>query len=466
MNDGERQVAPTLSGIRHDHVARYTWAARDLGPRPRDVLDVACGIGYGSFVLANHGHKVHGLDRDAEAIAYGGNFYRHERVSLRCADIDALAGYDTGGFDAAVCFEAIEHIENPVPMLREIARLTGVLYASVPNEKVFPYRGYKYHFRHYTREQFRDLLAEAGWRVTAWFGQAGPDSDVVPAIEGRTLVVRAERSTVDAARLPPPFEDRPWEVGAGDVPMPEPKAGLGHVVILGLGPSLATYVDVVKRLGGRHAFADEVWAINALGDVVACDRVFHMDDIRIQETRAASNPDGNIAAMVAWLRRHEGPVYTSRAYPEYPGFVEYPIEEVINDLGYCYFNNTAAWAIAKAIHEGASKISLFGIDFSYAHSHDAEKGRGCCEFWLGVAAARGIEIAIAEASSLMDTCEPEETKLYGYGRFGTRDVTIRQGPDGAATVSFAERPSLPSAAEIEAAYDHSRPTVPAHRRTD
>ena len=63
-------------------------------------------------------------------------------------------------------------------------------------------------------------------------------------------------------------------------------AGPRHVVILGLGPSLESYVDLVKRLGGRRAFADEVWAINALGDVVACDRFFHMDDFRVQQLRA------------------------------------------------------------------------------------------------------------------------------------------------------------------------------------
>jgi hypothetical protein len=32
--------------------------------------------------------------------------------------------------------------------------------------------------------------------------------------------------------------------------------------------------------------------------VLVCDRVFHMDDIAVQEIRAAANPDGNIAAML------------------------------------------------------------------------------------------------------------------------------------------------------------------------
>jgi uncharacterized membrane protein YecN with MAPEG domain len=46
-------------------------------------------------------------------------------------------------------------------------------------------------------------------------------------------------------------------------------------------------VHVTRAMGGRHKFCDETWVINAFGDILACDRVFHMDDVRIQEIRAA-----------------------------------------------------------------------------------------------------------------------------------------------------------------------------------
>ena len=57
----ERQVAPTLDGIRRDHVARYEWAARQLAPESV-VLDAACGVGYGSRVMADAGMTVRGTD--------------------------------------------------------------------------------------------------------------------------------------------------------------------------------------------------------------------------------------------------------------------------------------------------------------------------------------------------------------------------------------------------------------------
>ena len=119
----------------------------------------------------------------------------------------------------------------------------------------------------------------------------------------------------------------PAEAGHTVVAAEPPPAAPRHVVILGLGPSLEHYVDNVKRLGGRHAFADEVWGINAVGGVLQCDRIFHMDDVRVQEARAAAAPESNIAHMLAWMRRHPGPIMTSQV-PEpndYPGLVAFPL---------------------------------------------------------------------------------------------------------------------------------------------
>lgn len=229
-----------------------------------------------------------------------------------------------------------------------------------------------------------------------------------------------------------------------------------HVAILGLGPSLNDFVEVTKRLGGSSGYCDEVWGINAAADVLRCDRVFHMDDLLVQEARAAANPDGNIAAMVRWLKRHPGPVYTSRLRPGYPGLVEFPLEEVLNaghdNGGVPYFNSTAAYAIAYAVHIGVKRISLFGIDYTLPNFHSAERGRACCEFWLGIAAARGIEITICEHSTLLDACAPDDERLYGYD---CTDVTFADRADGSLAVSFADKP-VPTADEIERRYDHTQ----------
>jgi hypothetical protein len=232
-----------------------------------------------------------------------------------------------------------------------------------------------------------------------------------------------------------------------------------HIAILGLGPSLDQYLEITKRIGGRSKFCDETWAINALGDVFACDLVFHMDDVRIQEIRAAARPESNIATMLHWLKTSRAPVVTSRPHQDYPALVAFPLEEVLNDLGHDYFNSTAAYAIAFAIHTKATKISIFGMDFSYPNVHDAEKGRACVEFWLGMAKARGIEIALPQTTTLMDACYSRPSRLYGYD---TLDVAFDIQPDGWLKLGFAERAELPTAEQIERNYDHSAPIAKQH----
>lgn len=444
MFDGERQVAPDVSGIRRDHVARYEWAAGML-PKGCRVIDAACGIGYGSRILAEAGLTVVGVDRSDDAIGYAHAHYEHPNINQFVqADLSSVTAEMMGKFDAVVCFETIEHLGDPLPMLRAFHKSANRLLASVPNEECFPWQpGYQFHHRHYTRGQFESLLADAGWQIVGWYGQQGAFSDVEPNLNGRTCVVDAIRA-----------------------PMEEEIDPVGHVAIVALGPSAEAYVDHVKRLGSRQAFADEVWAINGMGSVLDCDLVFHMDDVRIQEIRVAAKPQSNIANMLKWLRVTKTPVMTSFKHPDYPALVEFPLEDVVNFLGRGYFNGTAAYAVAYAIFKGAKKISLFGCDFTYPDAHKAEKGRGCLEFWLGFAAARGIEIAMPSNTSLMDTLEDQdEGDIPSYG-YDAVKISCERDETGRMNLTFTPRDRLPTAQEIESAYDHGKHPLAQRRAKD
>jgi len=423
-------------------VARYEFAARSI-PAGSRVIDFACGVGYGTRIVADAGNEVSGFDIDAEAIAYAREHYTAAGVVF--AQRNGNAPADMGEADAAICFETIEHLEDPRLLLKALHKSAPMLIASVPNEAVTPFSPAEgitiaYHFRHYLRHEFDALLRSCGWHVVDWYGQADGESEVEPDVNGRTLIAVCQRDVV-----------------------PDEEVTGKHVAILGLGPSLAQYLEITKRKGGRSAFCDEVWAINALGDVFACDLVIHMDDVRIQEIRGEANPAGNIAAMLPWLKKSPVPVVTSRAHPDYPALVEFPLEDVLNRFGHDYFNNTAAYAVALAIHTGAAKISLFGIDFSYANRHDAEKGRACVEYWLGQAHARGIKLLMPKVTTLMDACNTRAERLYGYD---TLNVGFQIQPDGAVKLEFTPKETLPTAAEIEAAYDHSAPIAEQHRKKE
>lgn len=224
-----------------------------------------------------------------------------------------------------------------------------------------------------------------------------------------------------------------------------------HVALLGLGPSVRQFLEITKRFGGRRAFCDEVWGINALGDVFACDRIFHMDDVRIQQIRAKAKPDSNIAQMLKWLQRKDiPPVVTSRAHARFPRLEEFPLREVVEKFPLAYFNSTAAYAVAYALHVNATKISCWGFDYTYPDVHDAEKGRACVEFWLGIAAARGVEIALPKTTSLMDAMYPQDQRFYGYDTLKLEFGRTAAG----VTLKRTERKQLPTAEQIEAAYCH------------
>lgn len=199
---GERQVSADLCGIQPDHKARYEWAAARIG-KGATVLDIGSGIGYGSAILADSGaYHVIAFERSKESIEYGKQHYYRDNVDFFEFDLDNKTFPLTPFIDncrnqmiwSAVCFELIEHLSNPKPMLQSIPAKR--LYASVPNESVIPYspETAPFHHRHYTLAQFEQLLSETGWNVVARHGQYGPDSPVVDYSEScRTIILEAVR---------------------------------------------------------------------------------------------------------------------------------------------------------------------------------------------------------------------------------------------------------------------------------
>jgi 2-polyprenyl-3-methyl-5-hydroxy-6-metoxy-1,4-benzoquinol methylase len=135
-NTGERQVSPTIDGIRRDHVARYEFAAKIIPPGSK-IIDYACGIGYGSKIIRDSGNYCHGFDKDFETLEFADEHYKNERVFF--TQDDAERPKITEQYDCAVCFETIEHLQDPRPLLLALRDASPKLICSVPNEDVFPF---------------------------------------------------------------------------------------------------------------------------------------------------------------------------------------------------------------------------------------------------------------------------------------------------------------------------------------
>ncbi len=144
--------------IEAEHVARYRWAAQAAAGRT--VLDAGCGTAYGAKLLAEAGaREVVGVDLAKgvlEAVAAG----MPDNVRLEPGDLRQLA-FEDASFDLIVCFEVLEHFEEPLRVLDELQRVLapgGLLLISSPNRGVFP-AGNPHHLHEFEPDELRSALS-------------------------------------------------------------------------------------------------------------------------------------------------------------------------------------------------------------------------------------------------------------------------------------------------------------------
>lgn len=171
---GERMVpgqAPLM--LEMAHRARYQFAEELC--RGKRVLDFGCGAGYGSQMLSRAAAKVLGLDISREAVEYAQKHYQASNLDYMTGDIDLLVSSQRR-YDTVVCFEVIEHLENPKMFLKDLTvgmTGSGHLIISTPNgqDEQNPY-----HHHGWDADEFKDLLSSDFTGVTI-YGQ-GSSRDV------------------------------------------------------------------------------------------------------------------------------------------------------------------------------------------------------------------------------------------------------------------------------------------------
>ncbi len=160
-----------------EHLERYKFAAK-YAPGKR-ILDIACGVGYGSKILIEAGaSSVLGCDISEDNIEYANSKYKSPNLEFRVKD--ATKPLLEGKFDLIVSFETIEHIDDFKTILNnfsESLRADGNLIISSPNRKITnPYLGPNdkpstYHIREFTIDEFQVHLMESGFKNIELYGQ-------------------------------------------------------------------------------------------------------------------------------------------------------------------------------------------------------------------------------------------------------------------------------------------------------
>src|SRR5438552_8988347 len=138
------------------HLAVYEWiAARVAGLR---VLDMACGEGYGSKVLAATAASVVGVEANPQAYEHARLRYRRENLRFERALLETFSQRA----DAVVLLQTIEHLEQPERVLAHLRALVGsggAVFISTPNvltlaPKGAPRSDNPWHIREYCAGEF------------------------------------------------------------------------------------------------------------------------------------------------------------------------------------------------------------------------------------------------------------------------------------------------------------------------
>ncbi len=134
---GERFTPECVREIAYEHWHRYAFALSLV--EGKQVLDAACGEGFGAALLAGKAGSVIAVDIDPVSIEHATHRYgAQDNLSFRQDDVTLLDSLPDDSFDVIVSFETLEHVMEQDRMLAGFSRLLkadGILLVSTPDKK-------------------------------------------------------------------------------------------------------------------------------------------------------------------------------------------------------------------------------------------------------------------------------------------------------------------------------------------
>ena len=193
------------------HLDRYRFAARQS--TTGRILDIACGVGYGTNLLFNSASGCHyalGVDMDHDSITYAESRYQKQGIAFEVSD--AMTFTSTEPFDSIITLETIEHLPDPkgfIKHLMSLLRPGGKLIASVPTTPTVDAN--PYHLHDFTEQSFRKIADTFPLKELAAYRQQQTFNPV-------TVLTRAESRLADLrpnliayyAHHPSAFLQRLW----------------------------------------------------------------------------------------------------------------------------------------------------------------------------------------------------------------------------------------------------------------
>ena len=184
---GERYMPSEEGKIRLEHYHRYAVSLE--ASKDKDVLDVACGEGYGSAMLATVAKSVVGVDISEEVVVHASDTYATRNLVFRQGSVLKL-DFDDDSFDVVVSFETIEHLAEQTEMLSELRRVLrakGSLIISSPNRPVYSEGNGEvndFHVKELDFGEFNELLKQQ-FPAVAFYGQRIQIGSLLCPLAGR-----------------------------------------------------------------------------------------------------------------------------------------------------------------------------------------------------------------------------------------------------------------------------------------
>lgn len=217
---GERYLPEFDRDWTLEHLHRYLLACELAAGKT--VLDIACGDGYGSAMLARHAAQVTGVDIDTPTVERARGKYVADNLRFLQGSATDIP-LDDDSVDLVISFETIEHLMEQDRMLYEIRRVLrpeGFLLISSPDKYEYSdVPGYhnEFHLKELYRQEFEALLQKHFSRH-ALLGQRVVFGSLIASAETRPFL---SWSKVEEQRRTEGLAHAVYHIAvAGDGPLP------------------------------------------------------------------------------------------------------------------------------------------------------------------------------------------------------------------------------------------------------
>jgi len=168
----------------------YSWVLQQLPAGPLQILDAACGTGFGTYAIAHRADAAVGVDIAPEAIAEARARYRASGLYYAVMDVAKLA-FRNATFDAVISQDTIEHVPDDAGFVAQAARVLrpgGTFTVFTPYREAHTTTPENpYHLREYSPDSLRSLL-QPHFSTVCFFGRR--PAPVLRRVEGTLDEVR------------------------------------------------------------------------------------------------------------------------------------------------------------------------------------------------------------------------------------------------------------------------------------